>query len=115
MDYDEKELDIIPGDESGGDDVLARQLTEMSEQFVAIQHDLAVKDDQLALADYRIAELSAQIQALAEDALNWVPRAELDEKLALTEQYARAQYVNRHHSRNFQTLPEWLAALVPAE
>lgn len=114
MNFEGEMLDIVPdGDEAGGDDILALRVVEMSEQFVAIQHELAIERENVAKADYRIAELSAQIAVMAEDSLNWVPRAELDEKLALTEQYARAQYVNRHHSRNFQTLNEWLATLEP--
>jgi len=115
MEYDGEMLGVIPdGDESGGDDALARRLVEMSEQFVVIQRELAIERENVAKANFRIGELSAQITAVAEDALNWVSREEFDEKMALVETYARAQYANRHHSRNFQTFSEWLAAMAPA-
>lgn len=121
MDYDENTYGETPGervqkDLQGQIDTLVAvladkdaQLTEMSEQFVAIQHELAIERENVAKADFRIGELSAQLTAMAEDALNWVPRGEFDEKMSLVEVYARAQYVNRHHSRNFQTFPEWFA------
>lgn len=104
MDYDEIETPETPGE---------RLQKELQAQIDTLVDVLTNKDNLLAKADYRIGELSAQLTAMAEDAVNWVPRAELDEKLALVEQYARAQYVNRHHSRNFQTLTEWLATLEP--
>ncbi len=125
MDYDENEGLETPGERVQKElqaqiDTLAavliaknNQLAEMSEQFAVIQRELAIERENVAKADFRIAELNAQLLAMAEDAINWVPRAELNEKLALTEQYARAQYANRHHNRNFQTLPDWLATLEP--
>ena len=126
MDYDENTYEETPGERLQKDlqdqiDTLAEvlagkdaQLAEMSEQFVVIQRELAIERENVAKANSRIAELNAQLIAMAEDSLNWTPRAELDEKLALVETYARAQYANHHHSRNFQTFPEWLAAMAPA-
>ncbi len=105
MDYDENEERETPGE---------RLQKELQAQIDTLVDVLANREAALALANRRAEELSAQIAAMAEDALNWVPRDELDEKLALTEQYARAQYANRHHSRNFQTFTEWLAAMEPA-
>jgi chromosome segregation ATPase len=126
MDYDENTYEETPGERLQKElqdqiDTLAEvlagkdaQLAEMSEQFVVIQRELAIERENVAKANFRIGELSAQITAVAEDALNWVSREEFDEKMALVETYARAQYANRHHSRNFQTFSEWLAAMAPA-
>lgn len=140
MDYDEKELDIIPDGEpdgeDGGDNIVNRVADEQAMRIAALEHELANahlaldeaqrrldmfaqllagKDAELVVAAHRIDELNAQLLAIAEDAQHWVDRAEFEDKLKLMEEYARAQYARRHHSRNFQPLAEWLAELEPVQ
>lgn len=80
-------------------------------QIAALKDVVEGRNAQIYVLEARISELSAQLAAMAEDAVNWVDRKEFDEKMALMDQYGKAQWARRHHSRPVQTVAEWLADL----
>lgn len=90
------------GDDAGGDDIVERINRDLAEQF-------AIFDDELAFANARIEELSAQLIAIAQDAQYWVDRAEFEEKLKLADAYGQDQYCRGECGEPSQTLVEWLA------